>query len=194
MKTSFIILMTFVLLGITFHAAAGMLSGKVNIAKSHGQWKSVVYIEGLNGKYPLPDKRPRMDHINQQFAPIVLPVLRGSTVDFANSDEVFHSAFSFSTSNTFDLGIYGPGLEKFVTFSNSGPVEIFCHIHDHMFGYILVLENPFFTTTGQDGRFSIENIPPGTYNVSAWLSPREHVTRTITVRRNETVSVVMDIK
>ena len=43
-----------------------------------------------------------------------------------------------------------------------------CDIHSHMNAFILVFAHRFFTVTYQDGRYLIEQIPPGTYRVTAW--------------------------
>jgi plastocyanin len=179
------------MLGSASAASGGTISGKIRVSGSAAHADSVVYLETLKGTFPIPKKRPSMDHVDQKFVPAVLPVLKGTTVDFPNSDNVFHSAFSISDSNPFDLGIYGPGREKFVTFNKAGQVEIFCHIHDHMYGYVLVLENPYFDKAKEDGSFSISSIPPGTYEITAWVTPRLFTTQTITITGSDTVT--MDI-
>jgi hypothetical protein len=33
---------------------------------------------------------------------------------------------------------------------------------------VLVMENPYFSMTGADGRYFITNVPPGTYKLKAW--------------------------
>ena len=45
---------------------------------------------------------------------------------------------------------------------------MFCEIHSHMNAFILVFGHPFFAITDADGRYHIDNVPPGTYNVVAW--------------------------
>ena len=47
-------------------------------------------------------------------------------------------------------------------------VNVFCHIHTDMSAVILVLDNPFFVTPGEDGRFSLAGVPPGEYVLVAW--------------------------
>ena len=49
-----------------------------------------------------------------------------------------------------------------------GIVRVFCDIHSHMNAFILVFSHPFFAMTDADGRYRIDNVPPGTYNVVAW--------------------------
>ena len=44
-------------------------------------------------------------------------------------------------------------------------MRVFCDIHSHMNAFILVFSHPFFALTDTDGRYRIDNVPPGTYNV-----------------------------
>ncbi|HET8760456.1 MAG TPA: carboxypeptidase regulatory-like domain-containing protein [Nitrospiria bacterium] len=184
---------TVVLAAVVFASAhvaeAGTVSGKARVAGKDSAANIVVYLEGVNGTFKLPEKRPEMNHINLQFQPSVMAVLKGTTVDFPNSDSVFHSAFSISPSNPFDLGLYQKGREKFVVFKNPGVVELFCHIHSHMHGFILVLDNPYFATTNPDGGFSIANVPDGDYTVKAWASPTATMTKTVSLNGDKTVNM-----
>jgi hypothetical protein len=175
------------------NAIGGSISGTVRIDGQPEASNVVVYLEGVRGIFQPSLKRPKMDHINLSFQPFVLPVLKGTTVNFPNSDPVFHSAFSTSPSNPFELGIYTKGSGKSVTFGNVGEVEIFCHIHPYMHAFILVLDNPHYTVTDSKGRYTLTGVPEGTYMIKAWqgfLQARQ--TKTITVDR--THQVTMDFR
>jgi hypothetical protein len=37
-----------------------------------------------------------------------------------------------------------------------------------MTGYLLVTDNPYFAVTGEDGSFTLADVPPGEYTVEAW--------------------------
>jgi hypothetical protein len=76
--------------------------------------------------------------------------------------------FSLSKTKTFDLGRYAAGRSQSVRFDRPGIVRVFCDIHSHMNAFILVFNHRFFAVTDADGRYRIDNIPPGTYNVVAW--------------------------
>lgn len=170
-------------------ANAGSVSGKARVAGKESAANIVVYLEGVQGTFTLPEKRPEVNHINLQFAPLVSAVLKGTTVEFPNSDAVFHSAFSISPSNPFDLGLYQKGREKFVLFKNPGVVELFCHIHAHMHGFILVLDNPYFSVTNSAGEFDLANVPDGDYTIKAWANPTTVMTKTVSVAGNRTVNM-----
>ncbi len=170
-------------------ANAGSVSGKARVAGKESAANIVVYLEGVQGTFKLPEKRPEVNHINLQFEPPVSAVLKGTTMDFPNSDSVFHSAFSISPSNPFDLGLYQKGREKFVLFKNPGVVELFCHIHSHMHAFVLVLENPYFSVTNAAGEFALANVPDGDYTIKAWANPTTVMTKTVSVAGNRTVNM-----
>jgi len=132
--------------------------------------RSVVYLESApQAAFETREQaRVRMDQKNEQFVPHVLAITAGTWVDFPNDDRTYHSVFSLSKSNPFDLGRYAAGRTKSVRFFNSGVVRVFCDIHSHMSAFILVFSHRYFAVTDDDGRYRIENVPSGTYDVTAW--------------------------
>lgn len=150
--------------------------------------KAVVYISSpmKTASFRPPARNPSLDQRGLMFRPLVLPVVVGTTVDFPNSDMVYHNVFSYSSSKEFDLGKYPKGTVKTVTFDTPGVVNIFCEIHASMYATILVLEHPFFALPDDDGNFVIPNIPPGSYQLSFWYGRKVVDTKTITVRAGAT--------
>jgi plastocyanin len=132
--------------------------------------RSVVYLESApRGAFEQIDPAHAvMDQRNETFVPHLLAITTGTTVDFPNSDRIYHNVFSLSKTRTFDLGRYAAGRSQSVRFDRPGIVRVFCDIHSHMNAFILVFNHPFFSVTDGDGRYRIDNIPPGTYNVVAW--------------------------
>jgi hypothetical protein len=49
-----------------------------------------------------------------------------------------------------------------------GLVPVGCNIHDWMLSYIVVVDSPWFGTTGSAGRVTLTELPAGKYQLSAW--------------------------
>ena len=132
--------------------------------------RAVVYIDAAPRQAfdALPAGRVRLDQRNQTFEPHLLAVTVGTTVDFPNDDPMFHNVMSLARGNAFDLGRYPRGQSKSKRFDTPGIVPVVCDIHAHMSAYILVFSHPFFAITDAEGRYSIPNIPSGTYTLKVW--------------------------
>ena len=123
----------------------------------------------------------RMEQEGLTFKPHVLPVVKGTVVEFPNRDLLFHNVFSLSKAATFDLGRYPRDGSKSLRFMRSGVVQVFCHIHSDMAGVIVVLDNPFFTRPDSQGAYVIDGIPPGEYRVVAWHERAKLAGKTIRI-------------
>jgi plastocyanin len=128
----------------------------------------VVYLNDAPETRPLPVMRRTIVQQDEMFVPHVTAITRGSWVEFPNADPFFHNVFSLSRAASFDLGRFPPGQLRARQFVRPGIVKVFCHLHAHMSALILVLDHPFFTTPADDGTFTIPEVPPGRYTVTAW--------------------------
>jgi len=163
----------------------------------------VVYIAGRVGTNSPPSTNvlqvatTRIAQKGAVFSPHVLPVMVGTTVEWPNYDDIYHNVFSMSDARQFDLGLYkGNPPDKRVTLDKPGRVDVFCSIHENMHCIILVLENPYFACTDEDGKYKIANVPPGTYKLKAWHERLPADEREITVSTNGEVRMdfVLGIK
>ena len=153
--------------------------------------RAVVYLESApRGAFELTEPgRAVMDQRNETFVPHLLAVTTGAVVDFPNSDRIYHNVFSLSKVARFDLGRYAVGRSKSVRFDRPGIVRVFCDIHSHMNAFILVFSHPFFALTDAEGRYRIERVPRGTYNVVAWQEGTSSEPRSATVPEGGTTEL-----
>jgi plastocyanin len=131
---------------------------------------AVVYVEGSFSGREAPEEEAVMAQSRYQFSPALLPVRRGAVVRFPNRDDEYHSVFSYSKTKRFDLGRYHKEETPVeLEFDQPGVVKLYCEIHDHMRGTILVLDTPYFAKTDSSGRYRIEGVPAGDVVVKAWI-------------------------
>ncbi len=137
----------------------------------------VIWIS--DGQPPKPAEA-EIHNQNKTFVPPLLIVPVGSDVRFPNDDPFYHSIYSISPAGPFDIGFYGTGPGKVVTFSHAGIVEVHCHIHVTMDGTIVIVDGPSIQPDGD--RFSLPNIPAGTWTLHYWSRAAGETTTRVTVR------------
>ncbi len=109
----------------------------------------------------------------------------GQTLEVRNSDQTTHNVRGFPENNrVFNFG-QPPGLppRTRVFDSPEHPLKIKCDVHGWMKSFCFVMEHPFFAVTGDDGKFSIANVPPGTYTLKTWHERLGEREQQITVGR-----------
>ncbi|MDO8540804.1 MAG: carboxypeptidase regulatory-like domain-containing protein [Opitutaceae bacterium] len=163
-------------------AHGGVLSANPPVA--------VVYLEGV---FP-PATVPAVTQITQKeltFIPSLLPVRKGTKVEFPNLDHTYHNIFSFSPAKRFDLGRYRAEDRPVPaqTFDVPGLVTLRCDIHEHMRALILVLDTPHFVITDEEGRYRMERIPPGRYVLKSWLDSKTTKQSPVEVAAGATLNV-----
>jgi plastocyanin len=173
-----------VLLTVTLNLAAhaGSISGKVGGVSG----ESVVYVEAVAGKtFPAPTQQPVMDQKGLMFQPHIVAVQQGTTVEFLNSDSVAHNVFWISIGGNkklgHNLGTWPQGEKRPFKFDNPGAVSLLCNVHPEMSGYIIVSPTPYFAKTDKSGEYKIENVPDGSYTVTAWHEGAKNQSKPVTV-------------
>ena len=141
---------------------AANIEGTLNVPKPD---RAVVYVEAVAGTFN--GGKAKLDQRNKLFSPYVLVVVKGTTVEFQNSDDLVHNVFGVG-GDEFNLGNWTKGVVREHTFNKVGEVTLLCNVHPEMEAYVLVVQNPFFAPLDSGGKFRIENVPPGDYVVAAW--------------------------
>jgi len=146
--------------------APGTIRGK--IAVPSGEPVAYVYVENVLAP-PVKGQHKVIEQAGKKFVPGWAVVQRGTAIAFPNMDNIYHNVFSLSPGNQFDLGLYNSGGEpKTHTFSESGPVDVYCNIHPQMAASVLVVPNKYFAKVKSDGSYEIPGVPSGKRKVVAW--------------------------
>jgi plastocyanin len=157
--------------------------------------RGLVYLDTApRGAFDEPEpSRAVMDQRNETFSPRLLAIATGTVVDFPNSDRTYHNVFSLSRPRRFDLGRYATGRSKAVRFDRPGVVRVFCDIHSHMSAFVVVFTHRFFRVTDGEGRYRLDQVPPGTYTVVGWYEGEARVQRSVTVAAGATVDLDLEV-
>ena len=181
MKNKVLILIA-VVTGLTLAARAGTISGQV----SGFAGQSVVWVDAVSGKtFPAPTQHPVMDQKGLAFHPHIMAVQVGTIVDFLNSDSVAHNVFWASVGGNkklgHNLGTWPQGEKKSFKFDTAGVVPLFCNVHPDMSAYLVVVPTPYFATSDPAGAYKIENVPDGSYTVTAWHEGAKNQSKPVSV-------------
>jgi len=185
-------------------AMAGKITGTVKVKGLRSPADILVYlVKAPPVQEDLSKTKFIMDQQNLTFNPHILPIPVGASVGFPNNDKVDHNIFSLSRTKKFNLGSYKPGDSKTVLFDKPGIVELRCDVHAEMAAYIMVLKNPYFAVTDDQGRFEIpdskhleqngikgmKNLPAGNYVLKIWHEKLKTQKQMVTIPENGDVSV-----
>lgn len=169
------------------------------IAAKDGKLANVfVYVKtGLEGKtFPAPAEKKELDQQGCLYTPRVQGVQTGQPLTIKNTDATLHNVHALATTNQEFNQAQPNGLPPFdKTFDKQElMVHVKCDVHPWMTAYVGVLPHPYFATSGEDGSFSIKNLPPGKYTLEAWHEKYGTQTQEITVVEGKPVDLKLAFK
>ena len=146
------------------------VGGSVSGGGPLGPGGAVIWLKRANGETPrpAPARGKVISQRGKMFVPHVLVVPVGTRVAFRNDDPIFHNIFSLSKPNEFDTGLYKQGATYTETFRHPGAVQLLCNIHASMFGFVVVVDTPYYAESDASGAFNIKGVPPGEYELQVW--------------------------
>ncbi|MGO9243413.1 MAG: carboxypeptidase regulatory-like domain-containing protein [Verrucomicrobiia bacterium] len=154
------------------HADSPLLSEEV-VVNPDGTLRNVfVYIKsGLEGKtYDVPKEPVTINQTGCHYVPHVFGMMAKQELDILNSDDTLHNIHAMpAKSPEFNVGEPNKGMIVKRKFPNPEVMVHFkCDVHPWMSAYVGVMDNPFYSVTGDDGTFSLKGLPAGEYTVAAW--------------------------
>ncbi|MCB0403163.1 MAG: hypothetical protein KDD51_00155 [Bdellovibrionales bacterium] len=142
-----------------------------------------VYIKSGAKKGSAPTQAVVFDQKGCVYHPHVIGVQVGQPFDIVNSDATLHNVHSMAKKNAgFNMGMATKGQKVTKTFSKPETMIKFkCDVHGWMTAYVGVVDNPYFAVTGDDGSFTLKDVPPGDYTIEAWHEKLKTKTATVKV-------------
>ena len=195
-KINWMLVVTALIFWCSQSAFAGTIKGTVKIRRLRSPKNVVVYIEKAQGEFKPPKEHAVMDQKNMVFVPHVLPIVAGTTVNFHNGDDVLHNVFTpDKCAGKFNLGTWGKGEVRSYTYKEAGCESVvLCNVHPEMEGWVIVLQNPYFSKTGKDGAFTIEKVPAGKYTFKVWHPKAKGPAQEVMVPQEGEVTVNFKMK
>ena len=169
-----------------------VLLPRARVSKGHEVADVVVFIQSLErGKSP-PVEGPKLTVNRCQFDHLVMAGMDGTHLRMLMNDTVLHPLRGWEMLNEgriplFHFPTLETGEEKTAELKTrrSGMVKVECDQHRFMQTWILVPLNPYFSTTDEKGRFMIDQIPAGSYTLSAWHPSLGYLEQSLTVKPDE---------
>jgi plastocyanin len=104
------------------------------------------------------------------YIPSILAVQTGQKITIKNSDPCIHNVHTTSKAgNDTHNDAQMPGGAD-LTYSFDKPEEFMkfqCDVHPWMFAWVTIVDSPYYCLSDKDGKFTIKNVPPGTYTITA---------------------------
>ncbi|MGS5085500.1 cupredoxin domain-containing protein [Hydrogenophaga sp. A37] len=170
---------------------------------------AVVVLEPAAGQAmpALQATSPTITQEKMQFHPAVSVVPVGSRVKFANLDRWDHhvrggpAGLVASGTYGFEFRLAGrepgknpPGGE--VTLDKAGPVQLGCHLHGSMRGFVYVSPSPWAVKTSDTGVATLAEVPEGAMSLRVWHPDQliDQAAITVQVQAVTTVNVPTQVQ
>jgi plastocyanin len=157
---------------------------------------AVVYLTKIDkGKaWPQAEAAPKLNNVKCVFEPHVQVIPAGKLI-VTNQDPILHNTHGFYGKRTaFNMALPNQGQEIETELDRSGTVRIECDAHGWMLGWVYVVDNPYYAVTGEDGSFSIGDVPPGDYTLIATHEFTGPMEIPVTVKSGESAAVPVELK
>jgi hypothetical protein len=130
-----------------------------------------------------------------QYLPHVVPMVVNQELKVVNADSNSHNIHPLAKINNEWNKSQPPGTPPFSEkFAKPEFIAVKCNIHPWMHSSFAVLKNSHYAVSGGDGGFTLPNLPPGQYTVTAWHEAYGEQTQDVTISGNETKTITFVFK
>ncbi len=130
-----------------------------------------------------------------QYLPHVIALHTGQELQVANADQTSHNIHPLAKVNREWNKSQPPGSPNISEkFDSPEFISVKCNIHPWMHGWFVVLKTNHYSISKDDGAFTLPNLPPGKYKVTAWHEDYGTQEQDVTITGSETKSIDFSFK
>lgn len=167
----------------------------IEVDENGGLKNVVVFIEDIEEGAAVDESvNISLDNRNCRFEPHVQSMSVRQALSIINSDPVLHNTHAFLGKRTmFNIALPTQGQKISKRVKKPGLLHVKCDAgHTWMSAWVYVFEHPYHSVTDSSGRFTIGNVPPGTYRVTAWHEELGTQTLEVDLNPGATTEVTFD--
>lgn len=157
----------------------------VVVGPNGGLANVVIYIsQGLSGNVPPSAQTVTFEQKGCQYVPHVIALNPGQHMKVVNDDKTMHNIHpdpKAGGNSQFNKSQLPGGAPIDVTWnSEEVAIPVKCNVHPWMRAYIVVVKGPN-AVSDTNGSFTLDDVPPGTYTLTAWHETYGTQTKTVTI-------------
>ena len=138
---------------------------------------AVVFLVKVGEGKPFPEELATLtiDQKACEFVPAMSVIANKGDMTAINGDATLHNIHVYEligNARRTLLNVSQPNegdeVTKQIKVRKGDGLKVECDAHDFMHAFVFVAKNPYYAVVNDDGTFTIDNIPAGTYSVAVW--------------------------
>ena len=171
------------------------------VSKNRGLKDTIIHLAKVEKGKPFSPKIQTF-HIDRCRAnQYVIGAKNGENLMVENTDPIQHEIATYEVRNIYSdqtsnrpVPPKSSQVRSIFARKDAEKFIIKCNLHPFLQTHAYLVQNPYFTVSDSDGDFTIENIPPGTYEVVAWHPFIPTQRRTVTIPEKGEASLNFSFK
>jgi plastocyanin len=156
----------------------------------------VVYVsQGANDASSAPPAAVTLEQKGCRYIPHVVALKVNQELKIANDDPTSHNIHPLAKTNREWNKSQPPGSPPLsAKFDQEEFIPVKCNVHPWMHSNFAVLKTGHFDVSKNDGSFSLKDLPPGKYTITAWHESLGTQTQDVTVGAGATKPITFVFK